>query len=350
MKKKYRHDYSSPAQKLRYKILNHIRVLTLRKPESTKYTYPLYPSYRHIKHKPSEGFNESENYMTEEPTRTSGFGHGLGSWRAGYINSCVFDLPYAYHPMVNEKWDKALGLGEGERSVDELLKAGYKKVLLPYYVPGEKDSYEIIKKIIDSYKDEKVIFFNGPDQRSGGYPEEPGNEFIRKKFYSSSARKNDKTPYKDGKINVAVHVRRGDVKESVDAGETHLLGYWLDDSYYIGLLDLISGMNDKICFYLFSEGDREDFRAFEKYGDRISFYLNESAQDTFINMCRADLLLIAPSSFSREAGNINKNLKIASDKQKGYPDNGQWIIADKNGKLKPDDIKKLETYINDFVV
>ena len=57
--------------------------------------------------------------------------------------------------------------------------------------------------------------------------------------------------------------------------------------------------------YVFSEGKESDFPEFDKYGN-IKYILNGSPQEAFINLCYADLLITASSSFSREAGDINK--------------------------------------------
>ena len=337
----YRHDYAGIIDKLLYKINHKIR-------KSEKFrnmVLPLYASYRHRNHKPDPG-KKGDLYMTEEQTKVTGFGHGFGSWRAGYINACELGLKYAYTELVSEKWEKTLGLGHGETRAGDLLAKRYKKVRLPFYDMNHEDSRAFIRQIIESYADEKVVFYNIIEQRNSLVSDQIGNEFIRKKFWSSPARDEDKVVYDEGKFSIALHIRRGDVAESVAAGRTDLLGMWLDNSYYVKLLDLILGITgeEKTEVYVFSEGKESDFPEFEKYGN-IKYVLNGSPQEAFINLCYADLLITASSSFSREAGDINKNPKLATDKQKGYPRNGEWLLVHEDGSLYDGYEEALENYL-----
>ena len=348
MKNNYKHDYSSISDK----ALRKLRQIFFRMVGGREKAAFFYPSYRHRNHSTKNADRaETSFYFTARPYYAAGFGHGLGSWRAGYIDAKVFDIEYAYYPMASTAWEEALGLGENEVYAPELLASGYKKVVLPYYNPSKDSDRELIKQIINSYEGKKIVFFNSEDQKNEGYSDEIGNDFIREKFWGSSARKSDRVLYDKMNINIAVHIRRGDVSTGLAEGNEKLRCMWLDNEYSVRLLDLVIemiGADQPYSISLFSEGNREDFSEFEKYGKKVQFVLDGNPQDTFINMCYADILMTAPSSFSREAGNINRNLKIASDKQGGYPDNGLWVLADPEGTLHSGSESSVREYINNL--
>ena len=68
--------------------------------------------------------------------------------------------------------------------------------------------------------------------------------------------------------------------------------------------------------------------------------------DSFIHMCRADLLVVGLSSFSADPGYINPALKIVPSRFWGkHPDNGEWIVADEKGIMMAEDVALLKERI-----
>ena len=335
----YRHDYSTKRDKLFRKL--HSAFFKLIKDREKANIF--YASYRHRNKQPGKTY--MIQYMTQQPNFGAGFGHGLDVWRAGVINAKALGLEYAYTPMVTDEWDRALGLGEKEESCEKLINQGYRVVKLPYYDMRDKMSRELIEKIIRSYRVEKVIFLNEFEQDSAPKDMDAGNAFMRKKFFEAAARKEDKLIYDKKKLNVAVHIRRGDVSEGMKAGDESMRKRWLDESYYVKVIESIEEqLKDKekeAVFYIFSEGDVDDFPELKKL-ERVKFCLDMPAVESFVHMCRADLLVTGLSSFSYDPGLINPVKKIAPKKfWNPYPKNGEWIFADENGNIAEEELKCL---------
>ena len=344
----YKHDYAGIFKKIRIKLY----LLFLKIIPQKEIQRLFYRSYRHINHRSRRSAESCpELYMTQEPNPVAGFGHGIDIWRNGVVNARTFELKYAYYPMVTEEWDKRLGFGEGIPDIKDLKKKGYKVVKLPYYDPKDSNDVDLIKRIIDSYSGERIVFLNEfeqPGMRNyGSY----AREFMRGQFWRASARQKDRLIFDEKKINVAVHIRRGDVTK--DSKDQNISMRWLDNSYYMSVLEQILSVIDekeKLKIYIFSEGDNKDFAEFEQLPCPIEFCLNMNVIDSFIHMCWADLLVVGLSSFSADPGHINPALKIVPSRFWGkHPDNGEWIVADEQGIMTAEDVALLkERIIQDY--
>lgn len=345
--KSVRHDYASVGDKIKLKI--HSLFYKIIK-DRTK-AYPFYRSYRHRNVKPKTGVADGyENlYMTECPNPLAGFGHGLGSWRAGLVNAERLGLKYAYSHMVNPSWNEKMGLEEGFPVAQDLIKKGYKKIRLPYYDMDSKESVELIKQIISSYQGEKIVFVNEHEQWTADGDDIYGDLLIRDLFWKSSRRSKDALVYDDNKdhINVALHVRRGDVKALLEQGDKSMLDRWLDNDYYAAVMRHILDISrnpDNVYFYLFSEGDEAQFDDLKGITDHFKVLTSLSAEDTFVNICHADIIVAAPSSFSIIAGAFTYSLKLYPDK--GWltiPDTKEWVKVYLDGSFEDggdDELKK----------
>ena len=329
------HDYAT----LDEKISNKLRTVFYKLIKDRTKAYPFYRSYRHRNHVGSgNDANNTSHFMTEAPNSLAGFGHGLGSWRSGLVNADRLGMNYAYSPMVNKSWDEKMGLGEGFSKASELLASGYKKIRLPYYDMDDPESIKLVKKIIDSYKGEKVVFFNEHEQWTADGDEIYGDLLIRDLFWKSSTRKRDNVVYKnDGAINVALHIRRGDVKALLEQGDKSMLARWLDNSYYASVMNKIidcAGNADKVHFYIFSEGDKHQFDDLAEITPNMEVLTDLSAEDSFVNLCHADIIVTAPSSFSIMAGAYSYALKLYPDKDwLTIPETEEWQIVSCDGRI-----------------
>jgi hypothetical protein len=110
-----------------------------------------------------------------------------------------------------------------------------------------------------------------------------------------------------GRVNVAVHVRRGDVNARTPARGT-------PDDYYFWLMDIVREKAPEAEFHVFSEkpykrkADGEDIDIFEEYRKwGANVHVDTEARETLAHMARADVLLTAKSSFSYVAAFLNPN-------------------------------------------
>jgi len=115
---------------------------------------------------------------------------------------------------------------------------------------------------------------------------------IFKKYYYS-------TPKPDiDNIDIAIHIRRGDVTSSIKNRYT-------SNSYYNKIIKFLNSKYPNYKINIFSEGILNDFD--ELKGNNISFKLNKSIEETFHSLVKAKILVIAKSSFSYSAAILNSN-------------------------------------------
>lgn len=297
-----------------------------------------YASYRHsLKHKPDVTF---VNFIAARPNPGAGIGHQMANWMAGYHLAQVFGLKFAHIsfsslqcPMKPSLWDSFLGFGECEASYTDLISHGYKKVLLPRF--NETDEYQlnVIKRIIASYTDEKVVFLCEQDQFYRDLhtliPD------LQQKFYAAPARKLDKLMFDNKNFNVAIHVRRGDIM--ADPSNPNLAMRYLSNDYFQKVLSQVIEMvkTDKpVHIWFFSQGKPEDYPEFTHFPN-LHWCMEMGAQESFLHMVYADLLITSKSSFSYKPALLNRGIKVCPENfWHGYPNSNDWVMVDNHGNVK----------------
>lgn len=299
-----------------------------------------YASYRHsLKH---SGDGSLVNYIAARPNPGAGIGHQMANWMAGYHLAKVLGLKFAnipfsryHHPWVPTPWNDFLGFGMNEANYKDLLQNGYKKVSLPQFKEMDKEQFNVIKKIVASYSDHKVIFLCEQDQFYRDL-----NTLIpdlQQKFYSAPARKNDKLVYNPSNFNIAIHVRRGDIME--DPTNPNLAMRYLSNDYFEKVLKQVVGFvqesTDKpVHIYFFSQGNPENYPEFASFSN-LHWCMDMGAMSSFLHMVYADLLITSKSSFSYKPALLNKGIKVCPENfWHGYPDSKDWIMVDNNGNVK----------------
>ncbi|MDK2977678.1 MAG: hypothetical protein PWP52_392 [Bacteroidales bacterium] len=286
--------------------------------------------------------NNNACYFAARPNPGAGIGHQMANWNAGYWFAKQFGLKFAHIPFAQTKWENFLGFGNDEVKVDALRKQGYKKVLLPLFDENKPEEIVLIQRIIDSYRQKNVVFIAEQDQF---YHDQYGvMEDIKQKFYTTSSRKADRLIYNNTYFNIAIHVRRGDISISQKNKNPNLVMRWQDNKYFEEVLTnvLLTIKIDKpIAIYLFSQGERGDFTGFEKF-DNIHFCLDMGAQDSFLHLIYADLLITSKSSFSYKPALLNNGIKVCPRNfWHGYPKTKDWILADEKGQFEIEKLRNL---------
>jgi hypothetical protein len=123
-------------------------------------------------------------------------------------------------------------------------------------------------------------------------------------------------------VEVAVHVRRGDVTlEQNPARYTHNC-YILRVIRTIARLVADYGLRPKLVLY--SEGRSDSFRGFADCG--CTFHLSEDAQAAFHGLVSADVLVMAKSSFSYTAALLSNGVKMYGPFW--HPPLAEWVSLD----------------------
>lgn len=316
-----------------------------------KWSLYLFVSYRHYKfHKNiSDTQEKKENlYLTQEPNHGAGIGHQLANWNSGYYYAKVFGLKYAYSSFPNKMWDEFLGFGQAENSVEQLVKKGYKKRKLPYFNENSEEEKQLICDIIDSYDGEKIVFVLGLDQVYSRQCDVM--EDIRYKFEHAVARQKDKLIYNPDCLNIAVHIRRGDIVIGQENNDPALTKRWLDTEYYVHILKKIQvelqkkGIVYKI--YLFSQGEKADFSELGQVSP-VEFCLDMPPRESFLHMVKADILITSKSSFSYKPALLSRGLRICPEHfWHAYPIEKEWILIDEEQGITQEQVDTLVELID----
>lgn len=315
----------------------------LRQSLGQKWHKYLFPSYWHSLICHNVPSHDHINYFTACPNRGAGIGHQISNWHSGYWWSAYFGLKFAHIPFAQSSWEAFLGYGVGEKTVPELKQLGYKIVRIPLFDEFIDSDIQLIRRIIDSYKCQKVIFYAEQDQ---SYHDQIGViPFIQRKFYSAEARNSDLTPFSDKNYNIAIHVRRGDITVGQLNGDPNLTMRWLDNEYFEKVLEQAYSQiktDKEIHIYIFSQGKKEDFLSFCKYPN-VHFYLGLNPESTFLSFVYADLLITSKSSFSYKPALLNTTGKKICPENfwHAYPVDNNWILAKDTGEIPEEQLQKI---------
>ncbi len=326
------------------KIKSKLWTLVIKRTKKFKIYPYLYISYWHYLIFNNREKYDSSSYLSAQINVGAGIGHQLANWIAGYWFAKQFKLNYAYISFPNKKWDDFFGFGENETYVEDLIKLNrYKKILLPLF--DEYNHKEIVRtiKIINSYKDKKLIFLTEKDQF---YHDQFGvMEDIKRKFYKAKFRQKEKLFYSKDFLNIAIHIRRGDIGNSNKNKNINLQMRWQNESYFINVLkNVVNTIRTikPIAIFLFSQGDNKNFQNFNQFYN-LTFCLNLSDQDSFVHMVYADILITSKSSFSYKPALLSNGIKLVPQNfWHGYPNSNDWIIVDDNGEFDYELLKTIK--------
>ncbi len=317
--------------KLRNKTFRYINKYSF-----SKYFYKSYFHFSLRKKKGITSINKEHFFITAVPNPYAGIGHQLANWISGYWFSILFGMKYAHTSFSTNKWDVFLGFKECfPKSLDLIEKQQLKEVRLPLFDESRPEDITLVKSIICSYSGEKILFVLEQDQ------------FYRKQyqvrndlqnfFYGASARIHDNILFDPNFYNIAIHIRRGDVNIAGLEKNPNLKMRWQSESYFIHALETaleIIETNKKIRIYLFSQGDKQDFKEFNHLNNVI-YCLQTSAVNSFANMVFADALVTSKSSFSYKPALLNRGLKFCpANFWHSYPESDKsFILLDDDGML-----------------
>ena len=302
----------------------------------------IFKSYWHYRlHARQEFKPTGEMYYGARPNPGAGIGHQMANWIDGYYWATKrFGMNFVHFHFSTKKWDDFLGFGYGEPTVEELRKRGYKLRRLPAFKDTDPDSVELVKAIMASYQGEKVMFWPPQDHF---YREQYGvMDEIQRKFRNAPAREGDKLIYELSNFNIAMHVRRGDIMG--DPNSPIMRQRFLSNDYFEKVLRQVLycvKSAKPVHVYFFSQGVPEDYPEFADVPN-LHWCLTMGAQDSFLHMVFADLLITSKSSFSYKPALLNRGIKVCPRNfWHGYPDTPDWILCENDGAFDSSRLKGL---------
>ena len=299
--------------------------------------YPyLYGSYWHMRLQRKLPEKKYQNYFAARPNPGAGLGHQMANWIAGYWFAKQFGLLFAHIsfsnsriPYTRSSWEDFLGFEWGEVRMEELIKEkNYRIVRLPMFGESREQDMGMIRSIIRSYTNQRVVFLAEQDQF---YSDQYGvMEVIQKKFQNAPVEREKLLYEEEEGIHIAVHIRRGDVTE--DSSNPNIRMRWLDTGYYARVLELLLKKLEgrKFQIYIFSQGSKEEFQKDFSFPN-VHYCLDMTAQNTFWHLTQADILIISKSSFSYKPALLSSGIIIAPKYfWHGYPELERWLIVDED--------------------
>ena len=319
-----------------FKLRRKLHGIFLSKIANTPLQFRLYPSYWHyvLSSKKEDNLIKKNNnyklYLSQIPNYGAGIGHQLANWNSGLYFAKFFNVNFAHFPFSTSKWESLLGFGEGEITVNELINNKIKVVKLPRFDSENNEEVNLVKKIIDSYKGNNILFKLEQDQ---GYMRQfETSNILSAKFFNAISRKKDNLISSKETFNIAIHIRR---RMKIETNEVWI-SRGLENQYYANILNQVLQIlqtSKKVNIYLFSQGKVEDFPEFNPF-ENIIFCTAMNAMDSFVEMANADILISSKSSFSYKPALISKGIKIFPETfWHGHPQTPDFIPANNTGEF-----------------
>lgn len=180
--------------------------------------------------------------------------------------------------------------------------------------PYVYDVYSLANHTVYALK--APLFFKEIETNMEYFHNSQSFEKIKQLFYA-----NNKSPYNNNIINIAVHIRR---PVSFD---TRIEGTNTSDEYFLQSMQtaqrFYSEEKKQILFHIYSQGKEENFQMYKHFP--VQFHLEDDTFSSFIGMVYADMLIISPSSFSYTAALLS-NGKIIY-KPFWHPPRAHWFMC-----------------------
>lgn len=258
------------------------------------------------------GAIEGRRFLTALPHPFCGIGHGFAEWHTAYQWAQMLGLEFVHIPLKGE-WDHFFGLG-GLPSYEQVLKEYKPTIVRVPYAQGWSEGLDVfpdIKEFIDSIRSDKDLLFvlsdgqNSFDHISGARP-------FRNLFEENGDWQSLAQHHRRGKLNVAVHLRRGDVAQMAEAKVGNWQQRYVAEEWFVTMMDAVveAAGQAQPCFHIYSQGEQDDFPLVRERSD-ICFHLDSCEEETLFNMARADILIMSPSGFSYLASMLSSGLRIA---------------------------------------
>ena len=259
------------------------------------------------------------------PGNQDGIGAMVQSRLSGMLYAHCQGLTYVYSPMTfvlfapaNEtdwagKWERFLGLGEGELTVREVAgKLGEpRRVNNPTQIRMIRDSFWSVHHC-HAYADLYPY----------KYP------LVTERFaarYHAAPKDGCVNHYTPGVVNVAVHLRRGDVAHRANLASREEYGVAIVKAIF----DTLHAMGRQFVIRIFSDGSEAEFEALRRFG--VEFHMQEDLFSTFHSLVNADVLVMAKSGFSYSAALLSRGLVIYEPTHHAPIPN--WLTAGADGSL-----------------
>jgi hypothetical protein len=259
---------------------------------------------RFIAYKPTQ-------YNSNNPD-TSSVGHIFHNFLTGFILSKLSNYELLYEPISNDsvRFESFLNFNSLFKTPDVSQLKQYR---LPvefcspttgYAELSDQQHLDYLNKILDELSplNDNCLVVIGRDRFPGKLTEHYNlvKSDLQKAYWSKT--RNYPERYDRDMVNVAIHIRRGDITKQRN------LDRWLENDHYVDIINNIRKNIPNVLFHVFSQGEEKDFKEF--HNEKVIFHLNGSDTNALNDMCFSDILVTGQSTFSILASYLNKNITI----------------------------------------
>ena len=225
-----------------------------------------------------------DNYYTSIIS-TDGFGAQFQKIIQTYIYCKIHEFKFAYRPLERVEHN----YNNDDRYVDKLENLMNLKQNIININSNMKVQDLDFNSIVRKYFDDNIDVCCECEHM----------QFIKECFWQNK----NKNYFNNGKINVAIHIRRENPHDQGEAGER----VTTPNSYY---LNIMNGIREKynrndIIFHIYSQGNLDEFQCFVSSNKDVILYLNHDLVESFMGMVSANILVTSPSSLSYVAALIS---------------------------------------------
>lgn len=260
------------------------------------------------------------------PHYTTGIGHSVMELNTAVVRAQRWGLKYMHMPL-REPWEAFFSFGDDEDQYTTVM--GRKPVIidLPYVpFPDNPEQEKRLSDLIQGFRSEHLVVFR-LFPKTSVFAQSEGSSFLRGKYMKRRIADPIENLHEDGKVNVAIHIRRGDIMAMMKAGVGSWKERYVDLDYFVDLAKELENLcgQDRVCFNIFSQGDLADFQAFDCLSN-VHYRLDYDVFASFHNLALADVLVGSPSSFSYLPSLFSDGVKIfRSPFWHDLPDAPEWV-------------------------
>jgi len=265
-------------------------------------------------------------YVLAIPHYTTGIGHSVMELNTAVVRAQRWGLKYLHMPL-REPWEGFFSFGDDEDQSADVMARKPIIIDLPYVpLPDDPEQESRLNGLIQGFRSEQLVVFR-LFPKTSVFAQSEGSSFLRGKYMKRRGADPIENLLEDGKVNVAIHIRRGDIMAMMKAGVGSWRERYVDLDYFVDLakeVEALCGRN-RVCFNIFSQGDLADFQVFDCLSN-VHYRLDYDVFASFHNLVMADVLIGSPSSFSYLPSLFSDGVKIfRSPFWHDLPDEPEWV-------------------------